>query len=450
MVNNQNIVVLGVFLTIIFWLGGYSVYAAMCFPLMLVFLMVFIRNLSVAIPFRELAMVVATLQLLASSFLAFYIQDPDAIFKPKGSPEAYFKFAVPGVLLFGLGLFLFKPRQRPDSDFFQRLSGYDLASIGKRFVYIGWAAFVLSPFMPGAISYFVTLLVFLSYTGGIILLFSKLDRSQKGLWIGFAFLPVVRDALFAGIFFLAMIWIAYLTLYFLFRAQKGIVTNALIIILGIYFVVVIDTAKKDYRSITGERGRNLGIVDKGILFGSLFLDNASFNILSDESNLSGRVTRSNQGALVTWVMVHTPANQAFGEGGTVKDAILAAIFPRFLMPNKAKAGGKDNFEKYTGHKLNQSTSMNISLLGEGWANFGYWGGLIFMFCVGTFYSYVYRSFTGIMQKYPIYFFFIPFVFLYVIKAEDDLLTPLNHIFKALMVLFALHHLVIKKIEPVDA
>lgn len=448
MANSKLVWLAGLLIFFFIWIAGYSIWAAMCIPIFVIALLLFIRNLSIAIPFRELAIVVSSLQLLVSSFMAFYLQEPDPIFRPKGAPESYFEFAVPGVLLFGLGLFIFRPHPLPDHRFLAQLQTYDLQAIGKKLIAYGWGTFILQPFVPSAISYFMTLVVFLSYIGGMMILFSPMLRSQKWVWIGFAYLPVVRDALFSGIFFLAMIWIAYLAIYFLFRARKSFAVNLCIILFGIYLVVVTDTAKKDFRSIIGEKGANIGFVDKGLLFGTLFLDNASFQILSKTTNVSARVTRANQGALVTWVMAHTPKIQPYGEGETIKDAIIAAIFPRFLMPDKAQAGGKENFVKYTGHILNKSTSMNISLLGEGWANFGYWGGLFFMFGVGVFYSYVYRIFSETMQQFPLYFFFIPFVFIYTIKAEDDLLTPLNHIFKALMVMFALHQLVIKKIKPV--
>ncbi len=446
MQNRKTIYLIGAIITLIIWLNGFNLTSALCFPIFFVALFIFVRNLSTAIPFRELALVVASLQLLVSSFMAFYIQAPNPIFMPKIPAETYFDFAVPGIILFGIGLFAFKPKQNLDADLLNKIQNYDLFDISKKFILTGWFSFFILPYTPGVFGYFVNLLVFLSYIGGIIMLFTSLDQKKKWIWVGIAFLPVVRDALFAGIFFLAMIWIAYFTIYYLFKAQKTFWSNALIIALGLYIVIVTDTAKKDYRTITGEQKYNLNIGDKALLFTTLFFDNVSFKTITSQSNVSARITRANQGALVTWVMVHTPAKQPFGNGETIKDAVIAAIFPRFLMPNKAQTGGKVLFERYTGYQLND-TSMNLSLLGEGWANYGYWGGLLFMFCVGAFYSWAYRIFSSLIQKYPIYFFFIPFIFIYTIKAEDDLLTPLNHIFKASIVLIIIHHVYIKKIYP---
>jgi len=443
MTRNQ-LTILAFTVAILTWLNGYTLFSSLCIPLFIVSFAIFISRLPITIPFRELAIMVTTLQLLAASFIAFYLEDPDPIFIPKGNPDDYFTYAVPGVILFAVGLFTFKPKITFDAHFMQAFNDIDILGISKKFILIGWGAIIVLPFIPGSLAYFVVLIQFLSYVGGIMILFTPKGDRKRYLWLALAFLPVIQGALFAGIFFLAMIWMAYLMLYYLYRRKATFTFNMLVIIIGLYAILVTDSAKKDYRTFIDEQKDSVGFSDKALLFSSLFIDNASFKVLSSKANISNRVTRANQGALVTWVMDYTPRVQNFGNGETIKESIIAAIFPRFLMPNKAEAGGKVSFERYTGRKL-KGTSMNLSLLGEGWANFGYWGGLFFMFGVGVFYSLSFKLFCDIIKRYPIYFFFIPFIFIYTIKAEDDLLTPLNHIVKASLVLFLLHHIYIKKI-----
>ncbi len=41
-----------------------------------------------------------------------------------------------------------------------------------------------------------------------------------------------------------------------------------------------------------------------------------------------------------------------------------------LAPKKAMAGGRANFERFTEPELPETTSMDISLVGEGYANYG--------------------------------------------------------------------------------
>ena len=45
-------------------------------------------------------------------------------------------------------------------------------------------------------------------------------------------------------------------------------------------------------------------------------------------------------------------------------AYASSILPRFLYPDKIDAGGSYNITRFTDVKLNDSTSMNIGVLGE--------------------------------------------------------------------------------------
>lgn len=406
--------------------------------------LLFIYELKNSIPIRELTLLVASIQLLVSSYIAFYIIEPNPIFLPKGEAIDYFKFAIPSILAFGLGLFTMdiKLQRIPNVEF----SSYNLDIISKKIIYLGYAGIILMPISPGGLKYFALLITFFSYVGGIMCLYTSIPRKNKINRIIIAFIPVVSGALSSGVFFMAMIWIAYLAIYYIHFKGYSFKKNILIILLGIYFIFVVDSAKKDYRALTWSPiGQQMSTLKKGLSFGYFILTNATFGLVGDKGNLSARVTRANQGAIVTWVMAYTPQVEPFAEGKTIKDAVIASIFPRFLMQNKAKAGGRESFERFTGIKLNRNTSINISLLGEAWANFGFWGGILFMFSIGLFYSYTLKLLINIYKSNPIYFFFIPYIFLLTIKAEDDLLTPLNHMIKAAIVLYFINKFYLKKI-----
>lgn len=409
-------------------------------------LILFVKNLGNDIPIKELAFLVSAIQLLLSSFMAFYVQEPDKIFMPKLLPEQYFQFAVPGIVLFAAGLFTYKL----DLNFYSvnlKLQQYDMVLVAKKFIQVGLLSLLVSSFVPGGLRYFFDIIVFLSYIGGIILILQNNGVKQYLNWIILAFIPIIRDAFFSGVFYIALIWSTFAFLYYAsVKTQYSFQKKFLIIILSFYMIMALDGAKKDYRTVIWNN-QSVSFVARAGLLSKLYFERLTFQNITNDENLSARITRANQGALVTWVMDWVPREEAYANGSTVKDAVIAAIFPRFLMPNKAKAGGKENFERFTGHEL-KGTSMNISLLGEAWANYGYWGGLVFMYMVGLFYSFSLNKFTLLIKNYPIYFYFIPFLFIYIIKAEDDLMTPLNHLIKAGITLYILHHMLIKKIVPV--
>ena len=137
-------------------------------------------------------------------------------------------------------------------------------------------------------------------------------------------------------------------------------------------------------------------------------------------------------------MNYIPAQKPFAEGKTVKEAIVASIFPRFLMPNKAISGGVENMKDYAGIQLGKGTSMDIGQIGEAYANYGIYGGIVFMFLLGLLLNWVLNFIEKKQLRYPDLIFWMPFIFLQIVKAESSLVTILNHLVKASIIVWALY------------
>ena len=97
------------------------------------------------------------------------------------------------------------------------------------------------------------------------------------------------------------------------------------------------------------------------------------------------------------------------------------------------AGGQANMENYAGITLNENTSMDISQVGEAYADYGVSGGIIMMFILGLFSNLVITFVEKKCLKYPELVLWLPLLYLQVIKAETSLVTVLNHLVKASMV-----------------
>ena len=132
-------------------------------------------------------------------------------------------------------------------------------------------------------------------------------------------------------------------------------------------------------------------------------------------------------------MSHTPSVEPFADGETIINALEASLLPRFLAPNKAKAGGQENFERFTGRNLEKGTSMNLSPLGEAYANFGVSGAIVFMLFFGLFYNFFIHQIFKLSFRYPSLILWLPLMFLQVVKAESDVAIVLNHLVKATIV-----------------
>ena len=72
--------------------------------------------------------------------------------------------------------------------------------------------------------------------------------------------------------------------------------------------------------------------------------------------------RLNQGWLVAHAIDHRMKHGT--EQRHLFKAYASSILPRFLYPDKIDAGGSYNITRFTDVKLNDSTSMNIGVLGE--------------------------------------------------------------------------------------
>jgi large-conductance mechanosensitive channel len=93
--------------------------------------------------------------------------------------------------------------------------------------------------------------------------------------------------------------------------------------------------------------------------------------------------------------------------------------------------------------------MDISLAGEGYANFGVAGGCAFMFLVSLFYNWVIIRIISISKNHPTLILFIPFLFFQVMKAETDFSTVINYLTKAALVcwlVFYAHKIILTFLE----
>ena len=113
----------------------------------------------------------------------------------------------------------------------------------------------------------------------------------------------------------------------------------------------------------------------------------------------------------------------------------AAFLPRILAPNKLKAGDNSLVLKYTGLWIRQGTSMSISALGDGYINFGTFGGSIFMFFFGLIFNITLNGFQRFSKDFPIILIFTPLVFYYPIRPDTALQTGLGHLVKASFLLY---------------
>jgi hypothetical protein len=153
------------------------------------------------------------------------------------------------------------------------------------------------------------------------------------------------------------------------------------------------------------------------------------------------IGRLNQGWHLSMTLNHVPRYQPTVNGSELFTDITASLVPRFLAAGKKKVNDKEKFEKYTGHHIYGNTAMSIGVLGDFYINFGYWGSFIALFFLGVFVALVLKYF---MRRYvyvnPLYLVWIPFLFSYLIRANNEFYIFFNNLVKGLILFLLLDYI----------
>jgi hypothetical protein len=349
--------------------------------------------------------------------------------------EEYMTLAVPGVIALSIGLYAFRSKKRIGlishyagitRDIVSRTQYLPYYLIGIGFIF----SFLVGKFPP-ALAFPAHILSNVKYIGLIYLIFSDRQK-KKALILTLAFSLTFMSSLRGAMFHDLLLWSAFIGMYAAYIFRPSNAQKALAVLLGLAFIFVLQAVKDDYRSTLREEGQGQNI--------EKFLESVDERLLEDQMASSGNVerlvVRINQGWIISSIMAVVPKWVPHANGETVKVAIKASILPRFLYPDKPKAGGKENYEKYSGFLLQSSTSMGISLLGEAYINFGVRGAWIFMFIFGLASSFVIQQFFLLAAKYPTIWLWFPLILLHFVKAETELLVQLNFIVKSIIMVYA--------------
>jgi hypothetical protein len=393
----------------------------------------FLDELGKKLPIIELVLLMAGLQWIIGPLLDYRSNVSHFKYYMYVDESTYMGVVVPGMLFFVLGAFLFK-KSYSFADYIEYLK-YFLKQ-HPRFPYLliagGMIASFLQSGLPAGLSFIFFLLSQVKFIGLTYLLFKPESTYKWLIFIGIMLLTLltaIKTAMFHDFF----LWSILMFSFVAYNLRLSLLMRLGSVLVGIVIAFIIQSVKADFRKQVWS-GRNSDPLE---VFTNMAMDRIT-NIgehTSDEQ-LDEVNVRLNQGWIISSIIKNIPRKESFAEGETIIEAIKASILPRFLDPGKKFAGGRENFEKFTGLTLARNTSMGISLMGESYANFGKFGGTIFMGVWGVFLAICIRYVLTLSQKYPTLILWLPLIFLQVVKAETELVVVLNHFIKSsMLVLF---------------
>ena len=426
--NNSIKYIIAFFFTFLFIaIFSFDLFSSIGIGLFLFFGTKFFQEIGEKIEIRDIMILLASLQWIIGPLLAYKIYPDDDFYYMAVEIDVYMSFVVPATIVFALGLYLPVTRKKMSEKrildsikyFIKRYKNIDIILIS-----IGVISKLIIEIVPSSIRFVLFLLSGLRFIGLYFLFLS--DRKNKAVFVIVLLLWLFLTALSEALFHDLLLWLSFFMLIVGFITKPSVRKKAIYLVVFLALIISIQTIKHSFREAISE-GTGSGV--------GLFADLVQEEVLSSdyatsESNLSAMVTRINQGWIIARIMSWTPSREPFANGETIEIAIKSAFMPRFLFPDKVKAGGRTYFTRFTGKDISDNTSMGLSLLGEAYANYGIYGGAFFMFLIGLFYNLFITKIYKIAKKHPAIIFFIPLIFLQVVKAETDFSVIINHLFKA--------------------
>ncbi len=375
--------------------------------------------------------------LIAPLFFYFYFDT--SYFLPEGGEKAmridlntYFSFVLPGTMAMILGV-RFPVQRIFSSSKLRTLKEFTGGLSLKRPTYLGWLligisilAFLIDPYINSSFK-FVNFLVSKLYFVGFLYLYFAKEKSPI-IYLILAMLPSlyvgVQHGLFGEFIYLLLLGGVVLTI----GKKMSFGFKFFFILFSFFGVIFLQSVKKQYRVYLKDHKPNTfqlvhtsveHLINPGLIFSN--------------QNMFQVAYRLNQGWLIAATMDRVPREIPFAKGETIRNTALAILLPRMIWEDKPQAGGAENLDRFLGIR-NLHYSMNISPMGEAWANWSYYG-IIFMFFYGLILGLSFHLLLFLIQYHPTLLLWIPLIFFHVIKTETDTLTTMNHLFKTGVFIF---------------
>lgn len=425
-------------------------YGNIIFFLTAVLVLMILDNLGKAIVLREVTALMYVLTCLIMPWVGYRyytFNNPLSRIWVKYMPvqeSIYFGFALPAIAFFCLAITLpLSSRAEMDKGdlLVKHIGGIkDILkkpnSIGIWIMATGIVISFLIPSLPGEVQFFATLIFFSSFAGLLYVYYSPVFRYKRLIIVMFVIFILV-GAINSGMFtIVAYMGITIFSFIYLGK-RHSLFRKILILCASVFFFLVLQNTKKTLREKTWN-ARFEG--NKISLFAELFWTNLQKgDLLIENTTFFPVYTRTNQGFNVALVMRRIPAQRPFDEGANLFINFASTLVPRFLWPDKPKAGGKFNMQYYAGWKIS-GWSTNVGPLGEAYGSFGQ-AGIFYMFLLGLFIRFIYKLVFKYSQRNPVLLFWIPVLFFQTTySAEADSLQIINSLLKTAFFIWLLYKL----------
>jgi hypothetical protein len=381
--------------------------------------------------FREWALFLYASNYLLSPAITYQLSAEQVTYGMKIPSDMYFNLAFPGFLLFCLGMFsipnrLFSPE-------FKKVN--QAAVINEQFLIqttlTGVFLRIFSDIFPGEIGFFIYLLSMVRFIGAFSLFASN---SKKFTWLAFLVLLIELFYGFrAGMYHDAIMWVLFFALFYVYTLKPALKTKLLGVGFLIILVLFIQAIKSAYRDKVWSGGEDASMETIAKVGSS----KTNAESLIGEENLLSTLNRGNQAWIFASTVDRMDRYKDFQGMTNVNKYIEAALLPRFLAPNKLESGNKEIFNQFSGHTINEGTSMGLGIFADGYIAYGAWGVYIFGFVLGLIFSLTFKLVERWTKISPFYVLLLLPMLNYAVRPDCELQTTINHLAKSILVFGAL-------------
>jgi hypothetical protein len=421
-------------LFILIW-GSLTIWESLSCALMFFCFLSFIEDLGKKIIILDFAilMMIGTCLVMPVVFYHYYTKSFLLAklwnkFMPIESDD-YFVFAFPAVTAMVIGMRMSLKKLRINSNpvvYMNNVKEYlkTRPNLGLSLIAVGVVSGYLGFLLPKVLDQVLNFTEHLTYVGVFYVIYSP-SKYKRFIVPGVVAL-MLGQSLITGMFGdMVNMAACSLPLVLLGNKKTTFRSKLLFTVAGIFVVLLIQSVKAEYRQKSWSEN---GGADP-ILFVQLIGERlVNFDNSLDPDNLFFMSVRLNQGWLVAVTMKRVPDRYPFANGETIFNSVAASIVPRFLWPDKPKAGGAENLKRFWGFNI-VGYSMNIGPLGEAYGNFDVLGGIAYMFFYGLFFNFMLVSILKYSEKRPTIVLWLPFLFYYAISVETDCLTTMGSLIK---------------------
>jgi len=400
-------------------------YYGLCYAILLIIVYEIIFESNNKFVFREWALLLYALNYLVAPAITYQLPDEQVLYGMKIPSDEYFSLALPGFLLFTLGMFILPTKIfKIDYEKVGQSTNVNKDFLIKTTIF-GLVFNATSQFFPGEIAFFAYLLSTVRFVGAFALL--SIDK-RLWYWSVIVILLELVSGFLAGMFHDAIMWVIFFWLFYIYANKPSYRTKLIGLVSIITLILFIQAVKFAYREQVWKGGRDASLE----IVAEVGSSNASYDQLLGEDNILTTLNRGNQAWIFASTVNNMDLNKNFQGLSNVNKYIEAALLPRFLAPNKLTAGNREIFNEFSGHTINEGTAMGLAIFADGYIAFGAWGVYIFGFALGLIFSLTFKLVERWTKVSPFYVLLLLPLLNYAVRPDCELQTTINHLFKGIL------------------